>query len=328
MDTRSQFPPSGEWIVPQAYHGDRIDYMLAVVFPSQSRSRWSSWIKMGAILLNGQPCQPKDKVSAGHRIQCRLQEKDFRQTPEHHQAQDIALAVVYEDDDVLILNKPAGLIVHPGAGQKDNTLLNALLHHHPSAKDLVRAGIIHRLDKDTTGLLVVAKTATAQKYLIEAMQERRIQREYLCLVHGHIISGGRIETGFGRNPGNRLKMAALPVGSGKPALTHYQPKCQFTDYTLLKVKLETGRTHQIRVHMQHMKHPIVGDPLYGGRTKIPKGANDHLVQLLHDFKRQALHAHSLCFSHPLSGQPLAFTAEIPHDFQSLIDGIAAFYANN
>ena len=231
--------------------------------------------------------------------------------------EDIPLTIVYEDLSLIIINKPAGLVVHPGAGNKNHTLVNALLHHAPQLHDLPRAGIIHRLDKDTTGILVVAKTLPAYTSLARQMQAREIKRHYLGLVQGHLISGGTIDTLFGRHPHNRLKMA-VDVGN-RQAITHYRVHKHYHEYfTLLNITLETGRTHQIRVHMQHINHPIFGDPLYGKRPKIPTDMPLEIQEKLLSFKRQALHAATLTLTHPEHHESLTFTAELPDDLQTVL----------
>ncbi|MCW8443933.1 23S rRNA pseudouridine(1911/1915/1917) synthase RluD [Fluoribacter gormanii] len=309
--------------VPREYHNQRIDSVLAHLLPDYSRSQISNWIKNGTITLNQKPCKPKDKVLDGDLIEINvdftLTEQDFN----HCAPEEIPLNIVYEDEDILVLNKPENMVVHPGAGNKEHTLVNALLHHAPSLHHLPRAGIIHRLDKDTTGLLVVAKTLPAHTSLIRQMQAREIQRHYVTLVQGHIISGGTIDTGFGRHPRNRLKMAVQE--QGRQAITHYSVKKQYQDFTLLDVNLMTGRTHQIRVHLAYIHHPVVGDPLYGGRMRFPAHASEQLRTLLQNFKRQALHATTLSFYHPKTENELTFKAPMPDDFNLLLNTLDAHY---
>ncbi|KTD03478.1 23S rRNA pseudouridine(1911/1915/1917) synthase RluD [Fluoribacter gormanii] len=309
--------------VPREYHNQRIDSVLAHLLPDYSRSQISNWIKNGTIILNQKPCKPKDKVLDGDLIEINvdftLTEQDFN----HCAPEEIPLNIVYEDEDILVLNKPENMVVHPGAGNKEHTLVNALLHHAPSLHHLPRAGIIHRLDKDTTGLLVVAKTLPAHTSLIRQMQAREIQRHYVTLVQGHIISGGTIDTGFGRHPRNRLKMAVQE--QGRQAITHYSVKKQYQDFTLLDVNLMTGRTHQIRVHLAYIHHPVVGDPLYGGRMRFPAHASEQLRTLLQNFKRQALHATTLSFYHPKTENELTFKAPMPDDFNLLLNTLDAHY---
>ena len=308
-------------IIPNEYFGLRLDKVLALLFPDYSRAQLSLWFKAGRISIQPPFAQLKDKVHGGEAISYR----DLDDMTVNHtlapQAEAIALNVVFEDAHCLVLNKPAGLIAHPGAGNPNGTLVNALLHHEPCLQALPRAGLIHRLDKDTTGLLIVAKSEAAYTYLVRQMQARAIEREYLALVHGSVITGGRIETGFGRSPQQRLKMAVVP--NGKTAITLYSVKKRYTGCTLLNVKLLTGRTHQIRVHMTHIKHPIIGDPLYTGRARIPHQVSPHLRELFSAFKRQALHAHTLRFTHPVTKALLTVTASIPEDLQLLLNALAA-----
>ncbi|KTC79316.1 23S rRNA pseudouridine(1911/1915/1917) synthase RluD [Legionella cherrii] len=309
--------------VPREYHNQRIDSVLAHLLPDYSRSQISSWIKNGAITLNQRSCKPKDKTLDGDLIEINvnftLMDKDFT----HSTPEKIPLDIVHEDEDILVLNKSANMVVHPGAGNKNHTLVNALLYHAPSLQHLPRAGIIHRLDKDTTGLLIVAKTLPAHTSLIRQMQAREIQRHYITLVQGHIISGGIIDTGFGRHPRNRLKMAVQE--QGRQAITHYSINKQYQDFTLLDVQLMTGRTHQIRVHLSYINHPVVGDPLYGGRMRFPAHATEQLRTVLQDFKRQALHARTLSLYHPKTENELTFTAPIPDDFQFLLNTLDEHY---
>ncbi|MCL9684641.1 23S rRNA pseudouridine(1911/1915/1917) synthase RluD [Legionella maioricensis] len=309
--------------VPREYHSQRVDSVLAQLLPEYSRSQISNWIKTGAITMNHKPCKPKDKTLGGDLIELNVDfveaDPDFNRC----EPEDIPLNVIFEDEEVLVLNKPAGLVVHPGAGNREHTLVNALLHHAPGLKHLPRAGIIHRLDKDTTGLLIVAKSLTAHTSLIRQMQAREIQRHYITLVQGHIISGGTIDTGFGRHPRNRLKMTV--TGQGRQAITHYTVKKQYKDFTLLDVSLMTGRTHQIRVHLAYINHPVVGDQLYGGRMRFPANASEQLKTVLQQFKRQALHACSIAFYHPQTDEELTFQAPLPDDFKLLLNTMDQHY---
>lgn len=304
------------------HHGKRLDVVLALLFPDYSRSQLSNWLKEGSIKLNEQLARPKDKVLGGERVEVNVQ---FTPQIEQSKPENIPLNIVYEDDELIVLNKPANLVVHPGAGNREHTLLNALLHHAPQLEQLPRAGIVHRLDKDTTGLLVIAKTLKTQTKLVRQMQEKDVQREYITLVQGHLISGGEIDTFYGRHSRNRLKMAVLK--QGREALTLYSIRKQYYDFTLLDVQLMTGRTHQIRVHMSHINHPVVGDPLYGGRMRFPKDASVDFRTKLIDFKRQALHAARLSFSHPVSEEYLTFEAPLPQDFAELIGFLDEHLAN-
>lgn len=300
-----------EAIVPETLAGQRLDRVLAELFPQFSRAKLQDWIKKGQITVNKQLKRPKDKLMGGEAIQltATLENKT------HWQAQDIALEIIYEDPEILIINKPVGLVVHPAAGNPDSTLVNALLHHYPPLTQLPRAGIVHRLDKNTSGLLVVAKTLTAHTNLVKQLQKRKIEREYLAIVHGVLISGGTVNAPMGRHARKRTHMAI--VENGKEAITHYRVLERFRAHTLLKVKLETGRTHQIRVHMAHINHAIVGDATYGRRL-IPKGASSALLEILHDFKRQALHAHRLALTHPTTKEWLEWSVPMPSDMQNLV----------
>lgn len=299
--------------VPEELHQLRLDQALAKLFPSYSRSRLQTWIKQNQITVDGKHLRAKDKVATGQTIEIRAQLEE--ETP--WQPQAIALDICYEDDDILVINKPAGLVVHPAAGNPDRTLVNALLHHAPELINLPRAGIVHRLDKNTSGLMVVARNLAAHHSLVKQIQAREVEREYLAIVNGTLIAGGIIDAPIGRHPVNRMQMAV--VDEGKEAITRYWVKERFRAHTLTKVLLETGRTHQIRVHMTHINHPLVGDPTYGGRLKIPAGCNEALKDALRHFKRQALHARRLSLHHPSSKQLMTWEAPVPEDMQALIE---------
>ncbi|MDT8880938.1 23S rRNA pseudouridine(1911/1915/1917) synthase RluD [Halomonas saccharevitans] len=299
--------------VPERMAGQRLDQAAAELFADFSRERLKSWIKSGALTLDGQPAKPKDKVYGGEALVLAAEiADDTRFEPE-----DIPLTVVYEDDEVLVIDKPPGLVVHPAAGNPDGTLLNALLHHDPQLATIPRAGIVHRLDKDTSGLMVVAKTLAAQTALVEQLQARSVSREYDAVVVGVMTAGGTVDAPIGRHPRDRKRQAVN--ASGKPAVTHYRVVERFRAHTHVRCKLETGRTHQIRVHMAHVRYPLIGDPVYGGRLKMPAGADDQLKEILREFPRQALHARKLAFVHPESGERMAFRAALPDDLLMLLD---------
>lgn len=299
--------------IPEAMVGMRLDQAAAELFSDFSRERLKSWIKQGELTLDGAPARPKDKVYGGERLTLRaLLEEEAR-----WEAQAIALNIVFEDDDVLVIDKPPGLVVHPAAGNPDGTLLNAVLHHCPQLAAVPRAGIVHRLDKDTTGLMVVAKTLAAQTSLVEQLQARSVSREYDAVVTGVMTSGGTVDAPIGRHPKDRKRQAV--TASGKPAVTHYRVVERFRGHTHVRCRLETGRTHQIRVHLAHRRFPLIGDALYGGRLKLPAGASDTLKEILREFPRQALHARKLAFIHPASGEPVTFRAELADDLLMLLD---------
>lgn len=311
-------------IIPETHDGDRVDVALAKMLPEFSRSQLTAWLKTGLITLNGRSIKPKEKLSGGERVILSLENQETLEPCDN--AEFIPLDIVFEDEQVLLVNKPPGLVVHPGAGNPKHTLLNALLYHDPALQRLPRAGIIHRLDKDTSGLLMIAKTHQAHTSLVRQMQDRTIHRKYLALVYGHVVSGGKIETLYGRHPRNRLKMAVCH--QGREAVTEYSVQKKYQQFTLLEVKLLTGRTHQIRVHMAHIHRPIVGDQLYSGRLRLPAGATPALKTALQSFKRQALHAFSLGFDHPLSNERLTLMAPLPHDFQFLLARLDEWIENS
>jgi len=298
--------------IPEKMAGLRIDQALAQLFPQYSRSRLKEWLESGNITVNGEKLKPKNKIKGKEIIKLEAKLNEIID----HEPEDIQLTIVYEDDELIIINKPVGMVVHPAAGNHQGTLLNALLHHAPVLAQLPRAGIIHRLDKDTSGLLVIAKTLEAYTDLVKQLQNREISREYLAIISGALISGGTIDKPIGRDPRHRTKMAVNE--NGKPAITHYRILERFKDFTLVTVKLETGRTHQIRVHMAYIHHPIVGDQTYAGRLKFPKGASDVLCDQLKTFKRQALHAYKLGFEHPTQKTWMEWEAKIPNDIEQLI----------
>lgn len=301
-----------EAVVPDELAGRRLDQVLAELFADFSRSRLQQWVKEGQVSVDGRQMRPRDKLFGGERIELTVQlvpETTF-------EAEPIPLDIVYEDASLLVINKPAGLVVHPAAGNWKGTLLNALLHHVPALAQVPRAGIVHRLDKDTTGLLVVAKTLEAQTALVEQLQARSFTREYDAVVNGVLTGGGTVDAPIGRHPVDRKRMAV--VRNGKPAVTHYRVAERFRAHTHIKVQLETGRTHQIRVHMAHQRFPLVGDPVYGGRLRLPPASGEALIAMLRGFSRQALHASRLGLVHPQSGEYLEWQAPLPADMQSLL----------
>ncbi|QTO54986.1 23S rRNA pseudouridine(1911/1915/1917) synthase RluD [Duffyella gerundensis] len=298
--------------VSESQLGQRLDQSLAELFPDYSRSRIKEWILERRVTVNGAIVDtPKEKVLGGEKVAIDAAIEEAQRW----EAQDIALNIVHEDDDILVINKPRGLVVHPGAGNPDGTVLNALLHYYPPIMDVPRAGIVHRLDKDTTGLMVVAKTVPAQTYLVESLQLREITREYEAVAIGRMTAGGTVNEPISRHSTKRTHMAVHPMG--KPATTHYRIMEHFRAHTRLRLRLETGRTHQIRVHMSHINHPLVGDPLYGGRPRPPKGASDEFVQTLRGFDRQALHATMLRLYHPITGIEMEWHAPLPQDMVEL-----------
>lgn len=304
--------------VPAAMQGARLDQAAARLIPDYSRARLQQWIREGALTVDGLIRRPRDKLAGGEELRVNA-------APEPSgdwQPEAIPLAIVHEDDSLLVVDKPAGLVVHPAAGNLDGTLLNALLNHAPQLANLPRAGIVHRLDKDTTGLMVVAKTLSAHNFLVEQMQQRLIGREYEAVVQGVMTGGGTIDTSIGRHPRVRTRMAVLARG-GKPAVTHYRVLERFGHHTHIRVRLETGRTHQIRVHMAHIGFPLVGDAVYAGRLKIPRGASPRLQESLRHFGRQALHAVELALEHPETGIRMRWQAPLPEDLCQLLEVLSA-----
>lgn len=301
--------------VPVEQCGRRLDQVAAALFAEFSRSRLKAWILSGELRVNGEARQPRDKLHQGDSL-----ELAAAVVPEGEwEAEAIPLAICYEDDDILVLDKPAGLVVHPAAGHRDGTLLNALLHHCPALVEVPRAGIVHRLDKDTSGLMVVAKGLASHARLVEQLQARTVKRRYQAVVSGVPVSGGTVDEPIGRHHSQRKKMAVVAAGRGKEAITHYRVLERFAAHTRLQLDLETGRTHQIRVHMAWLGYPLVGDPLYGGRLKLPKQASTRLQQGLRQFKRQALHAAELGLLHPGTGQAMHWEAAPPADMVELLE---------
>ncbi len=299
--------------IPDDFAGMRLDQALAKLLPDYSRTLIQEWIKAGNITVD--QALPKNRMLMLGGEQIIIQAVTKPQPA--YAAQAIALNVIFEDDALLVINKPIGMVVHPAAGNPDNTLLNALLYHANELHELPRAGIIHRLDKDTSGLLVIAKTQAAYFHLTKQLKERTVTRIYQAVVSGILLSGGSLDKPIGRHPIQRKKMAILETG--KPAITHYRVIEHFRDHTRLKIQLETGRTHQIRVHMASIKHPVVGDQTYGGRLQLPKGASPELITELRQFKRQALHAIELGLVHPVTQKRISWQAPLPDDIQHLIN---------
>lgn len=302
--------------VSEPLSGTRLDQAAALLFPDYSRARLQTWIKDGSLRVNGRLFRSKDKVNEGDVLEleaCLIAD-------EAHKPESVELNLVYEDDDILIINKPAGTVVHPAAGNRTGTLLNGLLHHCPQLNEIPRAGIVHRLDKDTTGLMVVAKTLQSHRNLVKQLQRREVEREYEAVVIGVMTAGGTVDLPIGRHPVHRQKRAVLD--GGKASVTHYRVLTRFRAHTHISVKLETGRTHQIRVHMSHIRYPLVGDPLYGGRLQIPKACSGELAQQLQLFRRQALHARRLGFIHPATEELCAWEVPLPADMQELIKALA------
>ncbi|OGI48596.1 MAG: hypothetical protein A2151_02590 [Candidatus Muproteobacteria bacterium RBG_16_65_34] len=310
-------PPIRSIRIPEDHAGQRLDVALARLFPEVTRSQLQQWIEDGRVRFDGRAPRKRDKVAGGELVEIRIpppKETDWLPQP-------IALDIVYEDDELLVVNKPPGLVVHPGAGNPEGTLLNALLHHAPQLARLPRAGIVHRLDKDTSGLLVVAKTERARQSFTAQLQDKTMGREYVAIVNGVLVAGGTIEAPIGRHQRDRTRMAVTT--RGKEAVSHYRVLKKYRAHTLVQVRLESGRTHQIRVHMAHLHHPVAGDPTYGGRLLLPKGAGGKLIETLRGFKRQALHAVKLTLIHPASGEQMQWTASVPRDMSELMEVLAA-----
>jgi len=303
-------------IIDPEQDGKRFDQALAEIFPDYSRARLQGWIRQGNARLDDTVVAPRTKVRSGQSVTL----TPVLETIQADASEVMALSIVYADADVIVINKPAGLVVHPGAGNPSGTLLNGLLHYAPELDTLPRAGILHRLDKDTSGLLLIARSVAAHTRLVRALEEREIRREYRAVCNDRLTAGGMIDAPIGRHRTQRTRMAVSD--SGKPAVTHYRVLQRFAAHTFIAVRLETGRTHQIRVHMTFKNHPLVGDPVYGGRLRIPPGASETLAAALRSFKRQALHASDLGFEHPVSGEEMNFHAPLPADLLGLLEALS------
>ena len=302
--------------IPAEQTGQRLDQALSALFKDITRSRLQQWIEDGRVTLNGRTPRKRDKVKEGDAVEILVPPP----VDSGWKAQALPLVFVHEDNELLVINKPPGLVVHPGAGNPEGTLLNALIAHAPKLARLPRAGIVHRLDKDTSGLLVVAKTESARQNLIGQLQEHSVEREYLAIVNGVMVAGGTIEAPIGRHRTQRTRMAVS--SRGKPAVSHYRVMKKYRAHTLVQVNLESGRTHQIRVHMAHLHYPVVGDPVYGGRLKIPAGSSEKLKDVLRGFRRQALHALKLSLVHPETGKRVQWTTSVPEDMSKLMEALA------
>jgi len=305
-------------IIPERMTGNRLDASLSEMLPDYSRSKITTWIRSGDALINQKTFKPKDKVTGTEIVCLTLKQKQSTDWI----AEKIPLNIVYEDEDIIVINKQFGLVTHPGAGNWSGTLANALLYYDPALSTLDRAGIVHRLDKNTSGLMVIAKNEKSQKYLVEQLQNHSIDREYSAIVYGHMIAGGTVDEPIGRDPKDRVKQAVSM--SGKDAITHYRAIDRYKSHTHVKAILETGRTHQIRVHLSHVGHSLIGDPMYGGRIRFPKKASEELKEALLNFKRQALHSKKLTLTHPISGESMSWKAPLPDDMLRLLEVLKKF----
>jgi 23S rRNA pseudouridine1911/1915/1917 synthase len=300
-------------IIPDRMTGQRFDVALSEMLPDYSRSKITAWIKSGEALINHKPFKPKDKVNGSEMVELTINQKQNNDWV----GEDIPLNVVFEDEDMIVLNKAVGLVTHPGAGNWSGTLANALLHYEPKLATLDRAGIVHRLDKNTSGLMVVARNEKSQKNLVEQLQTHSVSREYSAIVYGHMVSGGTIDKPIGRDTKDRVKQTVS--SNGKEAVTHYRVIDRYQNHTHVKVILETGRTHQIRVHLSHIGYPLIGDSMYGSKVRFPRKADAILKKALVNFKRQALHSRKLTLAHPISGKLVSWKAPLPEDMLVLLD---------
>jgi len=315
LEDYNDFTDTRVLTIPDAHAGERLDAVLAILLPDYSRSRITSWIKDDKVTVDGKVVAPKHKLAGGEKVEVTIEAN-----PEEvsFTAEAIELDVIYEDEAILVINKPAGLVVHPGSGNWSGTVLNGLLFHYPELKSVPRAGIVHRLDKDTSGLMVVARTLSAQNNLVQQLQARTVKRQYLAVAQGLVQKNGTIDAPIGRHPKDRIKMAV--VHTGKPAITHYRVLERFSGHTLVECRLETGRTHQIRVHMAHIGHPLAADPVYGGKPRL---ISPEVTLALEEFNRQALHARQLTLAHPATSKTMSWKAPIPEDFDLLLCALRA-----
>ena len=305
-------------IIPERMTGQRLDVALSEMLPDYSRSKITDWIKSGEALINDKTFKPKDKVNGSEMVELTISQKQNNDWL----GEDIPLKVVFEDEDIIVLNKAVGIVTHPGAGNWSGTLANALLYYEPKLATLDRAGIVHRLDKNTSGLMVVARNEKSQKYLVEQLQTHSVSREYSAIVYGHMVAGGTIDNPINRDTKDRVKQAVS--SHGKEAITHYRVIHRYQNHTHVKAILETGRTHQIRVHLSHIGHPLIGDTMYGGKVRFPRKADAILKEALVSFKRQALHARKLTLTHPISGELMSWKAPLPEDMLVLLDVLSAY----
>jgi len=300
-------------IIPERMTGQRLDVALSEMLPDYSRSKITAWIKSGEALIDHKSFKPKDKVNGSEMVELTISQKQNNDWV----GEDIPLNIVFEDEDIIVLNKVVGLVTHPGAGNWSGTLANALLHYEPKLATLDRAGIVHRLDKNTSGLMVVARNEKSQKYLVEQLQNHLVSREYSAIVYGHMVAGGTIDEPIGRDTKDRIKQAVS--SHGKEAVTHYRVIDRYQNHTHVKAILETGRTHQIRVHLSHIGHPLIGDPMYGGKVRFPRKADAILKEALVNFRRQALHARKLTLTHPISRELMTWKSPLPEDILALLN---------